>query len=672
MLANQGQLTIYDHDKRWKVILHDSEEKKVVLYRDNNDLLVCDQNQNVHNNEKNSPNNPKHSNNNNNHQNNHVCPLCHQKLSNGWIPSDNGFSSFRSKDYFLLLEQKNEEENRKIGGETGGNNDQSSQANDPLSPEFLNSGYYKKFFVQEKKIGSGGFGAVFLAKHVIHDIDLGYYAVKKVPVGDNRPWLNRVITEVKALESLQKHPNIVNYQHSWLEYGRVADFGPKIPCLFILMEYANGGSLADIIWNPRNRKGIPEETIWQYFIDICEGLNYLHQCGIIHRDIKPQNILLNHTISKQTGIQTTRLLISDFGTCQRDNERPFKRTGCTGTVEYTAPELLRQNDAGDYTENSDETSDIWSLGVILYSMAFGKLPFDMANLDDFNREELAHEISQFQKIKVPDGHNRSSTVVNMIEALCRANPRDRPSTVDILTCKFISDIVVARNIENPKDKKSRFNFDGSQSPFTGITRIAKQHGRLNEISTIPMRKRTISTELILRNPKISPPIQKHEREIIGDFTESNKNNNNLLSSMNFLKKRTNSSRSLSSPEWNNANILGYQMFQGVIFIVKIIFLLGRETSPLVIHFYPALFLATLSLLFGSFRSPRIKFKYQSIVIGAQFCWTLLFLVFLRRIHNNDESIFSTLAIQTFITLIHLSSLAISFDLVKIPLLKSRT
>lgn len=84
---------------------------------------------------------------------------------------------------------------------------------------------YRRFFVEQYKIGSGGYGHVYKCKHVINNIDLGTFAVKKVPVGDNQDWLFRVLTEVKALETLKKHPNIINYQHSWLENDKTADFG---------------------------------------------------------------------------------------------------------------------------------------------------------------------------------------------------------------------------------------------------------------------------------------------------------------------------------------------------------------------------------------------------------------------------------------------------------------
>jgi serine/threonine protein kinase len=79
----------------------------------------------------------------------------------------------------------------------------------------------------------------------------------------------KVLREVKALESLKKHPNIVNYQHSWLENDKTADFGPTIPCLFILMEYANGGSLAELISSPATKRVLPEPEIWKCKIYGC-------------------------------------------------------------------------------------------------------------------------------------------------------------------------------------------------------------------------------------------------------------------------------------------------------------------------------------------------------------------------------------------------------------------
>lgn len=141
---------------------------------------------------------------------------------------------FRVLEYNLLQERASQTPNERVDNHFNANTP------DPLSPFSLNSGYYRKFFVEEKKIGSGGFGSVYQVSHIIDGIQLGRYAVKKVPVGNNKPWLMRVLREVKALETLNKHPNIINYQHSWLEEEKTSDFGPAVPTLFILMELASG------------------------------------------------------------------------------------------------------------------------------------------------------------------------------------------------------------------------------------------------------------------------------------------------------------------------------------------------------------------------------------------------------------------------------------------------
>ncbi|KAJ1978617.1 putative serine/threonine-protein kinase iks1 [Dimargaris verticillata] len=118
-----------------------------------------------------------------------------------------------------------------------------------LSPGIFNQGYYQRFFVEERKLGRGLRGAVYLCQHMLDKIPLGQYAVKKVPIGDNKLWLKRMLREVKLLETLH-HPNIIDYKHSWIELEQPSRFGPKIPCLFILMDCANGGNLEQYLEGP--------------------------------------------------------------------------------------------------------------------------------------------------------------------------------------------------------------------------------------------------------------------------------------------------------------------------------------------------------------------------------------------------------------------------------------
>ncbi|KAJ3021162.1 putative serine/threonine-protein kinase iks1 [Thoreauomyces humboldtii] len=121
-----------------------------------------------------------------------------------------------------------------------------------LNESSFNQGYYDRFFVEERKLGRGLRGSVFLCQHVLDQVPLGQFAVKAIPVGTSHAWLVRMLREVHLLERL-RHPNITEYKHAWLEYRQLTLFGPEVPCLFILMELANGGNLEEYIyvqWQP--------------------------------------------------------------------------------------------------------------------------------------------------------------------------------------------------------------------------------------------------------------------------------------------------------------------------------------------------------------------------------------------------------------------------------------
>jgi serine/threonine protein kinase len=190
--------------------------------------------------------------------------------------------------------------------------DDDPEAYDDLPKTAFNTGYYSHFFREERKLGSGGFGSVFLVTHLLDSVLLGQYALKKVAVGNSRVRLTKVLQEVTEMERLT-HRNVINYKHSWLEQCKLADFGPSVPCLFILMQYANLGTVADLIWPSTDSpaaigKGKGKDSLVVYenlshththththtqYLDeseilhivqgTCRGLFYLHSSGIAHR-----------------------------------------------------------------------------------------------------------------------------------------------------------------------------------------------------------------------------------------------------------------------------------------------------------------------------------------------------------------------------------------------------
>ncbi|TRY50365.1 Serine/threonine-protein kinase [Cryptosporidium tyzzeri] len=386
-----------------------------------------------------------------------------------------------------------------------------------LNSDLLMTGYYEKFFVEIRKLGSGSFGQVYLCAHVLDEITLAKYAIKKVPVGDDKNWLSAVLREVKIRELLH-HPNIVQYRHSWLEMYSSNEFCPKVPWLFQLMEYCNSGSLDTLIYsaptfsrnvksyeerehranyllsysksngkyigdelnfdyNYFSEKYMDENHIWKIFFDIIFGLQHLHHRGILHRDLKPSNILLHITFDKFLEQPICQALLSDFGTAQVLKNVNFKlfsseiipdfnsimpegqnilsddqeectilsnqRHGFTGTVEYTAPELLTKDENGNFIGEYNIYSDIWSLGITVYKMCYNQVPFrvDTRNgLDPEDPEECIKAIFKgMNSLEFPNVPNRTNELKFLIRSMLDPNPANRPNTDDILRHPIIQD-----------------------------------------------------------------------------------------------------------------------------------------------------------------------------------------------------------------------------------------
>jgi len=292
--------------------------------------------------------------------------------------------------------------------------------------EASHNGYYNQYFHEIRKLGQGAFGAVYICQHVVGGVDLGIFAVKKIPFGDDASYFKQVLKEVRISEKVRRHHNTVEYNHSWIDWARTADFGPVVKCLFILMEYATEGSLDDYLL--RHGKNLSIPAIWYFFLSAVAGVAHLHAHDILHRDIKPQNLLLTKEADSHDDIQLPRLLVSDFGTAAILGEQ-VGRTGATGTLEYMAPELFVTDEANPsgYLYEASRASDVWSLGMVLhYLMASGSLPTPSM---DGQRLIFAPQIA-----------HRPPEMQELLRSMLNRDPSLRPSCDGILNSAVVCDL----------------------------------------------------------------------------------------------------------------------------------------------------------------------------------------------------------------------------------------
>lgn len=221
--------------------------------------------------------------------------------------------------------------------QTGNNDDLNALVNKSLG----------QFRIVER-IGAGGMATVFKAYQPNLD---RYVAIKVLPAYHARDpiFVKRFVQEARAVAKLV-HPNIL----------QIHDFGEQDNITYIVMEYVDGGTLKD-----RLKRALPVPEAVDYMIQAAEGLDCAHRNGIIHRDVKPANMLL-----RKDGY----LLLSDFGIAKiLEGTTNLTRVGTgIGTPQYMSPEQ-------GMGQAVDRRSDIYSLGIVLFHCLAGRVPFTAEN-----------------------------------------------------------------------------------------------------------------------------------------------------------------------------------------------------------------------------------------------------------------------------------------------------
>mmetsp|Transcript_121115 Transcript_121115/g.376513 ORF Transcript_121115/g.376513 Transcript_121115/m.376513 type:complete len:582 (-) Transcript_121115:20-1765(-) len=255
-------------------------------------------------------------------------------------------------------------------------------------------------WVRGELIGKGSLGSVW---KVLNRKTGQLMAAKEVFIdtqdkSDDR-FRSALQNEIDLYKDL-KHPNIVSYFGNDYVNGR----------LYIYLEYMPGGSIAQVL----SQFGrLDEPLIARYVHDLLEGLQYLHTCDppVLHRDIKGANILV--------GMDRT-VKLSDFG-CSKRSAGTMIQT-LRGSVPWMAPEVMRQAEYG-------RKADVWSLGVIVYLMLSGRLPWGNTRNDD-----LLTKAVKAAKISTTQGpwNHISPEAKNLVHHLLTKEPKARPQCVQVL------------------------------------------------------------------------------------------------------------------------------------------------------------------------------------------------------------------------------------------------
>lgn len=256
-------------------------------------------------------------------------------------------------------------------------------------------------YILKRIIGRGAYAQCFLAM-----VDNEPFALKIIRLADlkSEKVKQKLQSEISIHSSLD-HPNIVKmYTHfKNSEY------------FFMVLELCERGGLDDLL---RRNGRLKERYVSKFISQIVKGLIYLHdEMSVVHRDLKLGNLFLDNQLN---------IKIGDFGLSALIQGTEKRRTVC-GTPNYIAPEIL----FGKHTGHSFE-ADIWSLGVIMYTLLIGTPPFQQKKVEEI------YKLIELNKYIFPPDNNLSSEAIELITKLLTTNPNERPTLSEILSHKFLN------------------------------------------------------------------------------------------------------------------------------------------------------------------------------------------------------------------------------------------
>ena len=247
----------------------------------------------------------------------------------------------------------------------------------------------------QRKLGAGGMADVYLAE----DQELGRRVAIKIlnaRHGNDDQFIERFRREAKNAAALN-HPNIVS----------IYDRGEAEDTYYIAMEFLDGRTLKELVVS---RGAAPINVAIEYARQILSALRFAHRHGIVHRDIKPHNVLVDGE---------GRVKVTDFGIARAGTSQMTETGSIVGTAQYLSPEQARGGEV-------DQRSDLYSLGIVLYELLTGKTPFDGETPVEIAMKHLSNTPKPPSQLR-PDVPRELDMVV--MRALAK-NPDDRYQSAD--------------------------------------------------------------------------------------------------------------------------------------------------------------------------------------------------------------------------------------------------
>uniref|UniRef100_A0A672PXS0 protein kinase C n=1 Tax=Sinocyclocheilus grahami TaxID=75366 RepID=A0A672PXS0_SINGR len=301
-------------------------------------------------------------------------------------------------------------------------------------------------------IGRGSYAKVLLVRLKKTDRIYAMKVVKKELVNDDED-IDWVQTEKHVFEQASNHPFLVGLHSCFQTLSR----------LFFVIEYVNGG---DLMFHMQRQRKLPEEHARFYSAEISLALNYLHERGIIYRDLKLDNVLLE---------SEGHIKLTDYGMC-KEGLRPGDTTSTfCGTPNYIAPEILRGEDYGF-------SVDWWALGVLMFEMMAGRSPFDIVGSSDNpdqNTEDYLFQVILEKQIRIP--RSLSVKAASVLKGFLNKEPKERlgchPQTgfADITAHPFFRnvdwDLMEQKQVVPPFKPNISVSVHIDQSEFEGFEYI---------------------------------------------------------------------------------------------------------------------------------------------------------------------------------------------------------